>query len=374
MRKIKILNLIDSSFLGGPEKYILGYAKRLSPSFQVSVATFGGGGSVSSPLLAHARALGQSDSFMIPCTNSYDPRQITRLTALARGAGIDVINSHGYRADLIGLIASRRLKIPIVATFHGWTGSDAKVKFFDRLDQFVLKRMNHIITVSEANKRRLQRLGIEESRITVAPNAIDPETFLASSGSKSEGALRGELGCTEKELICLCVGRLSPEKGHEIALRAFAIAVKEVPGVRLVIVGEGPEEEKLRRLSNELDIWNKVHFAGFRPNVIDYLKLSDMVVLSSLTEGFPTVVLEAFLCSKFVIATSVGGTPEVVQDGETGILVPPDDAGSVAKAMIEYLKDRQARERMGRNAYQSVMASHTFERHAGKMERVLQTL
>lgn len=375
MRKIKILNLIDSNFLGGPEKYILGYAKRLNQSIRVVISTFGTGKKeFDSPLLVHARALKNIDSFVIPSANSYDPRQIIRLITLAGSAGIDVINSHGYRADLIGLTASKLLKVPIVATFHGWTGSDTKVQLFDRLDRTVLKQMNHIITVSEANKKRLQGLGIQESRITVVPNAIDPEDFFASSHFKTSEALKEELGLSGGEQICICVGRLSPEKGQEIALHAFAKAVRKVPESRLIILGNGPEEERLRQLSLDLGIAEVVFFIGFRTNVIDYLKLSDMVILTSLTEGLPTVVLEAFLCSKFVIASSVGGTPEVVRDRETGILVPPNDAESVSKAMVEYLKDRNTRERIGQNAYQSVMASHTFESHAFKMERVFQKI
>ncbi|WP_168061513.1 glycosyltransferase family 4 protein [Candidatus Manganitrophus noduliformans] len=373
MRELKILNLIDSNSLGGPEKYILGYAKGLDDSIKIAVSTFGSDGS-DSPFLSQSHALKKINSFVIPCAHSYDPKQITNLIALARRGEYDIINSHGYRADLIGLIASRVLSVPIVATFHGWTGSNSKVRFFDRIDRAVLKRMDHIITVSEANKRRLQQSGIEETKMTVVPNAIDPEEFLGLSRLGRPEMLREELGLSGDEKICICVGRLSFEKGQKVALQAFASTIKEIPECRLVFLGEGPEEGRLRKLGHELGVSNEVYFVGFRPNVIDYLKFSDRILLPSLTEGLPTVVLEAFLCSKLVIATSVGGTPEVVRDRETGILVPPNDPQSLSKAIIESFKDQKEMERIAQNACQVVMAHHTFEKHVVKMERVFRTL
>jgi len=130
MSEIPILNLIDSNFLGGSEKYILGYAKRTSGSVKTAAATFVNQGSERS-LFSQALALGMVESLNIPCANSYDPRQVTNLIALVRRKGFNIINSHGYRTNLTGLIASRILKIPIVATFHGWTSSDPKVRVFD---------------------------------------------------------------------------------------------------------------------------------------------------------------------------------------------------------------------------------------------------
>ena len=373
MSEVRMLNLIDSSFLGGPEKYILGYAKRTRGSVKIAVATFESGGRERSQF-SQALALGMVQSLSILCANSYDPRQLTRLIALVKKEGFNVINSHGYRANLIGLIASRILRIPIVATFHGWTGSDSKVRVFDRIDRAVLRMMDHIITVSEANKGLLKHLGIKGSAITVVPNAIDPEQLVSSFQANQAMVLRQALRFGEAERVCICVGRLSPEKGQEVALKAFAGVTREIPECRLVFLGDGPDEPKLRMISQELGIQDFVRFVGFQANVVDYMSLSEVIILPSHTEGLPTVVLEAFLCSSFVIATSVGGTPEVVRDQETGLLVPPNDCDSLCKAIIWSLRNEKERKRMADNAYRFVMANCTFEEHAAKLVAVLDTL
>jgi|CXWL01.1.fsa_nt_gi glycosyltransferase involved in cell wall biosynthesis len=373
LSKVRMLILIDSSFLGGPERYILGYAKRISGSVKTAVATFEDGRYERSQF-SQALDLGIAEALSIPCSSSYDPRQVTGLMALVRKGGFNVINSHGYRANLIGLIVSRILGIQIVATFHGWTGSDAKVRVFDRVDRAALRRMDHIVTVSEANKALLKQLGIKDGEITVVPNAVDPEQHASSFQSNQAPILRQALGFGEAERICICVGRLSPEKGQEVALKALAGVIREIPECRLVFLGGGPDEVKLRMLSQELGILDFVRFVGFQENIAEYMKLSEVMILPSHTEGLPTVVLEAFLCSSFVIATSVGGTPEVVRDQETGLLVQPNKCDQLCKAIIWSLRNEKERKRMADNAYRFVMANYIFDKHAAKLAAVLEAL
>jgi glycosyltransferase involved in cell wall biosynthesis len=373
MTEVRMLILINSGFLGGPERYILGYAKRIRGSVKVAVATFESGRYECSQF-SQSLALGMVEALSIPCASSYDPRQLTRLIALVRQGGFNIINSHGYRANLVGLVASKVLRIPIVATFHGWTGSDSKVRVFDRIDRAALRMMDHIITVSEANKGLLKHLGIKDSAITVVPNAVDPEQFASSLHNDQASVLRKALGFGEAERICICVGRLSPEKGQEVALKALAGVIREIPECRLVFLGDGPDKEKLRLLSQKLGIPDFVRFVGFQKHVDDYMKLSEVLILPSHTEGLPTVVLEAFLRSRFVIATSVGGTPEVVRDQETGLLIPPNNCDKLSESIIWSLRNEKERKRMADNAYRFVMANYTFERHAAKLVAVLDAL
>lgn len=371
--KVRMLIMVDSVFLGGPERYILGYAKRIRGLLKTAVATFGDGNPEGSRF-SHALGAEMVDALNIPCASSYDPRQLTGLIELLRRDEFNLINSHGYRANLIGLIASRMLKIPIVATFHGWTGSDAKVRVFDRIDRVSLRMVDHIITVSEANKTRLKHLGIKDSAITVIPNAVDPEQATNSFHSDQAQKLRQALSFGETEEVCICIGRLSPEKGQEVALEAFAGVIREIPECRLVFVGEGPDEVRLRILSQKLGILDFVRFVGFQENIVDYMKLAKVMILPSHTEGLPTVVLEAFLCCSFVIATSVGGTPEIVRNQETGLLVQPNNCDQLCEAIVWSLRNEEERKRMADNAHRFVMTKYIFEKHAAKLITVLEAL
>ena len=337
------------------------------------VATFGPS-DLSSFYSTPEAVLKNIESCEIACANSYDPRQVSNLFALIKKKKINVINSHGYRADFIGLIASRFFKIPIVPTFHGWTAVNLKIKLFEKLDEFVFKRAKHIFTVSRANSTLLQQKGIPECKITVIPNAIDPEVYKGTSKFENLENLKSSLGFHNREKVLISIGRLSKEKGHEIALKAFSNVIKEMPECRLVILGNGPEETRLKTMATNLGISDKVLFLGFQPNVVDYLNISDICLLTSFTEGLPTVILEAFMSSKFVIATSVGGTPEVVQDKRTGILIPPGDIGKLSQETVFYLKNDGEREKISKAAFQFVMENYTFDSHVGKMEKVLSLL
>jgi len=370
MAELKVLILLDGSFLGGPEKYVVGYAGRMKDKFPICIGTFGSG-PVASGFVEYMAKVGGVDRITIQARHSYDPTQVLRLRRFVAEAGISVINSHGYRADIVGWLASRLTKCRIVATYHGWTASDWKVRLLERVDRWVLRRMDHLICVSAANKTRLMSLGIADRKITVVENAIDPVAFFSCSKYEDTSLLRRKLGLTDSNKIVVSIGRLSREKGQAVGLRAYADAVKQVPEARLVFVGSGPDEARLQRLANELNVGWGIRFVGHQRNVVDYVQLADIVLLSSLTEGLPTVVLEASLCGKLVIATAVGGTPEIVKGGETGVLVDAGDQCGLSVAIAKYLRDDRTRQRLGANAREYVMRNYCFDGHAQKMEEAL---
>ena len=370
MSELRVLILLDSGVVGGPEKYVVGYARRLKKRFPVFIGTFGSN-ALPGGLGEYVGKAGGLEHVAIQAKHSYDPAQILRLRRFVAEAGICVINSHGYRADIVGWLASRWTRTRLVATYHGWTGADCKVRLFERLDRWVLKRMDHIICVSGANKKRLMNLGIADRKITVVENAIDPGEFFGCSKYENTGLLRREMGFTNENKIVVSIGRLSKEKGQALGLKAYAEAVKQVPEARLVFVGSGPDEPKLQRLADELNVGWGIRFVRHRKNVVDYVRLADIVLLSSVTEGLPTVVLEAFVCGKLVIATAVGGTPEIVREGETGVLVAAGDELALSRAIAKYLHDDRTRQRLGANAREYVMRNHCFDGHARKIEEVL---
>jgi glycosyltransferase involved in cell wall biosynthesis len=158
-------------------------------------------------------------------------------------------------------------------------------------------------------------------------------------------------------------GRLSPEKGHAVLLEAFATIAPQMPDVWLVLLGDGPEYRRLAALADCLGVSRRVLFAGYRKDIAAIFQVMDFLVLPSHTEGLPMVILEAFACGKPVVATTVGGVPEVVRQGETGLLIPEGDVAGLRRAMCAMLMDQPARERMGKGAYAWVRERFGMDRY-----------
>jgi glycosyltransferase involved in cell wall biosynthesis len=255
---------------------------------------------------------------VIPCTmrDGFDPRGARRLFATLRERGCDVIHSHGYKMNVHVAMWSPALRWACpVATVHGWTSVAAwgKAALYQRLDAWALRAFNHVVFVSPAMRARPQLAPLK--RVSVVENGID----FTSSAPRSADTLRP--GSTR----LLVVGRLSAEKGLDLLLRATAQLHARGAVSRLTIAGEGPCRAPLVHLAESLGISGIVEFTGFVGDVDSLYASHDVLVLSSLTEGLPMTLLEAMRARIPVVATRVGGMPDVLDDGAAGMLV---DAGN----------------------------------------------
>jgi glycosyltransferase involved in cell wall biosynthesis len=176
--------------------------------------------------------------------------------------------------------------------------------------------------------------------------------------------IRQRYGLPSGQLLIGAVANLFPRKGYEYLLEALADVRKIVPHIHCIIVGEGDEEyyEKLMNLVHERDLHSVVTFAGFQPNVLEYLADFDVVVLPSILEGFGIVLLESMAMGKPVIASRVGGIPEAVEDGVTGILVPPANSRKLAEALVVLLENSALRQSMGKAGRERVETLFSLER------------
>jgi glycosyltransferase involved in cell wall biosynthesis len=196
---------------------------------------------------------------------------------------------------------------------------------------------------------------------------LDPEPFEAAGalGPEEREAQRAELGLPPEATVLICVARFAPQKAHDVLLRAFDRARREQPGLRLLLVGDDPFGDGRRRaeaLAAELGLGESVQFLGVRRDVPRLLGLSDVFVMSSLWEGFGLVFLEAMSAGLPVVASRVSGVPEVIADGETGLLVPPRDVEALAAALGRVAKDPALRERLGTAGRVRVRNSFGLER------------
>jgi glycosyltransferase involved in cell wall biosynthesis len=198
----------------------------------------------------------------------------------------------------------------------------------------------------------------------VIPNALDPEE-MTTEYTRFE--MRGQLGYDEEALVIGIVGRLSPEKGHRLFLRALAAARRQNPRLRGLIVGDGQEMNALRTTANCLGLGDACAFIGHVGNPASYYRAMDILAMPSFTEGMPNAALEGMFMGLPLIATRVGGIPEVVVDDETGLLIPPGHENSLADAMLSLAASKERREAMGRAGVERIRNSFSPQIRASRI-------
>jgi glycosyltransferase involved in cell wall biosynthesis len=259
-------------------------------------------------------------------------RQYRAVAELCRRRRPSVVHTHGYRADIVAGLAARRMGIPTVTTVHGFTGGGRKNQFYEWLQRRAFRRFSAVMPVSRPMAGELRERGTPPHRLHVVPNAFAPGL---EQLSRTEARARLGLGAGAH---VGWVGRLSAEKGPDVMIRALARLGVDV---RLSVIGGGPERPALQRLAENLGVNARVTWHGVVSDAARLLTAFDVVALSSRTEGTPIVLLEAIAACVPVVATRVGGIPDVIGDGEA-LLVEPDDPAALAAGVAATIGDSEA--------------------------------
>jgi len=343
---LKVLNLTSTRYgIGGVERLILSAADKYDVS-RVSVAYCNlfcdRGGEGEFPRALRRKRL---SCFDVPGHRWSDlPSILRRLVRLLRGERFDVLHTHMLQATLIGHVAARIARTPVaVVTRHYTDDVLSQRPLLDRLDRRATRGAARVIAVSAAVRDQLVQRGVSEERVRVVHNGIDLRGFDAAV---PEEPLPWPDSWNERFLIG-CVGGLFPQKGHADLLRAMSVVTRSRPDARLAIIGEGPERAALEKRIAELGMGCCVRLCGFRRDAAALLRCVDLYVHPSLHESFGISILEAMAAARPVIATRTGGIPEVVADGETGVLVPPGDAPALSAAILDLAASADRSRRLG---------------------------
>ncbi len=279
---------------------------------------------------------------------------VLRLRRLLRRERAGVVVTFFRDANLVGTAAARLAGVPVVSTRRnlGYWQTPGEIRLLR-----ILNRGAALIAVNAEAVRThtLRSEGVSSGRVRVVPNAVDLERFRPVSAAE-RAARRERLGLPGDGVLLGCVANLRPVKGHDVLLRAFA--AMDTGPARLALAGTGELEGALRRRSGELGVADRVHFLGSRGDVPALLSAFDLVVSASLSEGLSNAILEAMAAGLPVVATAVGGNPELVVPGETGELVPAEDPPALARALAGLVADREGRERRGREGRARAEARH----------------
>lgn len=280
----------------------------------------------------------------------------TRLARMLKRDRVDVVHTHNFGPLLYGGLAAKLARVRgVVHTLHGAEASQRREhRTFQRLRLF-----DRMVAVSDDVKRvAVEWGGVDPSRLTTVYNGIDTSRYSPAAGRSEEA--RRRLGLGEENLVGI-VARLTPEKDHATLLDAFRIVVDTRPTCRLVVVGDGELKGALVSRSQALGIEDRVIFLGSRSDVPELLPALDVVVLASRAEGLGITLLEAMAAGRPTVGARAGGIPEVVVDGETGLLVAPGDAPGFAAAITRLLDEPQLASTMGRNGRARVEARFGLE-------------
>lgn len=362
---MRILHLRVANFYGGPERQIhLHAVTARERGLDVEVATFVEPGSPA----AWTERIEQDGVpvHRLPVASAYDPRAVDRLRRLLRRRDADVFCTHEYRSSILAPMALRGTRAAWVAFSRGSTRDDRKVRAFQTLEAVVLRMARRVVAVSTAQGEKVRRTGVPRRRIDVVANAIDPARFADVPAVD----LRARLGFEPESRICVAGGRFSAEKGQSLLVDAAWNAHKRLPTLRFVLFGDGPDLEAVRAKISALGLDGVVFCPGFETEMVGCLKGADLVVNPSYSEGLPNIVLEAMAVGVPVVATAVGGVPEVVRDGRTGYLVPAGDKAALAERIVRVVEDLNATERLRKEATALLRARYSFAAQCDALERV----
>jgi glycosyltransferase involved in cell wall biosynthesis len=337
----KILHLIASNFISGPEKQILHHASDLAGSgYEVSVASFR-----DSPAVPEIVRSAQSSNIPAYCLpGGFNPMLVLALAKVLRQEHIDILCTHGYKANITGRAAALLSSVPQVAFVRGWTAETSRVALYEKIERRILSTIPWVVCVSSLQAAQLAPLRKGKRRPAVIPNAV-----LSWSDRPDEKSLsRVDAGIPDDAFVFGSVGRLSIEKGHTYLLEAFAKLCRGNPArnLYLILLGDGRELAALQQQAVDLGITERTMFAGFQHNCRPWMRLLDCMVQPSLTEGTPNSVLEALRDAIPVIATAVGGVPDLLRDDEGGLLMPPSDSEKLASAMERVMNSPELRARL----------------------------
>ena len=359
MNPTSVLHILAPAREGGVERVVTMLAAGQENRGVHVAAVLAPGSDTDHPFVSKLHNIGIPVTQIVVGARSYyrEYRSLSNLIDRLRPA---VVHTHGYRADVIGSLAARARKVPAVSTVHGFTGGGVRNWINERLQCFALKRADAVIAVSQPLVARLVAAGVPPEKIRCIQNGYSPTKHLQRS------VARERLGIVGEGPVVGWIGRLSPEKGADIMLEALALSDSSW---RLSVIGDGAEKDSLRRQAERLGLSERITFHGEIGNAASLLTAFDAFVLSSRTEGTPITLLEAMDAQVPIVATAVGGVPDVVTP-DTAILVNAEQPAAIARGLSEIRNDAPAAAQRSMRARERLVSEFGAARWVDAVGRV----
>jgi glycosyltransferase involved in cell wall biosynthesis len=356
MVSLKICHILSADVWAGAEAQALSLIESLhrDGSVHITVVAFNRG-----IFLSRIRE-GGIDVHLVDESSRNWLSMLCQIVTILRKGKYDVIHVHGFKENFIGGLAAKLCTgARVVRTHHGrgMVGSGLIINHL--IELFNQKYLTHsLIAVSHDLKRYLIDHHFTARKVTVIHNGVQ----LPCSGSRvSRDVIRKRLNVEGDSIVLGSTGRMVEAKGYIHLIECMGELVRSGNRVHCVLVGAGPLLKHLKSETKRMNVDHCVSFPGFRTDVQDFLEIFDIFVLPSLHEGIPLALLEAMNSAKAVVATEVGGVPEIIEDGKDGLLVPPGDSAAICNACTRLIRDRELRVRLGQNARERVRRDYMLE-------------
>lgn len=361
-----VLYFTNSTLWGGVEEHICGLLRNLPrslfrPHLVCAPATF-----------ERFRSACPGDVEITPLS-LLGPTHVSAGAQLARlllHGRFHIVHSHMFWSSLCASPIAWACRVPIIVeTLHGSEAWRTGWKANYVIDRAITHFVSRYVAVCNSDAEFLvNKKHVPAEKITVIHNGVNIRRFATTPAHRRSA--RNALGLSEKDLVLIMVARFHPGKGHRVLLAAMRQLLHSFPKVKLICLGEGGGESDIRQLCEDFGLSHSVRLAGYQPNVQDWLMAADINVLPSFYEGLPLTILEAMASSLPTVATRVGGIPDAIEDGLSGLLVPPGNIPRLVEALSFLLRDAEARKRMGNVAYWRAAQSFRVESQISNTERM----
>jgi glycosyltransferase involved in cell wall biosynthesis len=364
MMRRKILAVVEARVLTGPAKNILRFAAGNRDRIDFTVVTFvrkadNAAGLGDNQFVATARGMGLAVE-TIGERGRFDLSVKTVLRQICDRHSPDIVQTHAVKSHFL-LSFFRNRPFRWIAFHHGYTEEDLKMRFYNQCDLWSLRKPDLVVTVCREFATQLVARGVRRNAIAVVPNSMPCDFVPASRAVCAQAKARWNVA--NNEAVVLAIGRLSPEKGHRYLVSAVARIASAEPELafQVLIAGAGPCQDSLKKQIRGLGLDHRIKIIGYCCDVKSLFMIADLFVLPSLSEGSPNVLLESVAARVPIVASNVGGVPELVKDRESAILVPPGNAEVLATCMRELLFNRSRAEYLTRAALERARLMFTPE-------------
>jgi len=355
---INILHIVLSLNIGGLETFVIDLVRKGSNATKGNVVCLESlgllGESIDDIVIF---SLGKTPGIQLEC--------IAKIRTIIERYNIDLIHTHNEGAHFYGAIAGFFSRVPVVHTRHGiHDPGDIKLKMLEWFSSLLSKK---VIGVSrDISNLYIEKIKIPRSKVTTILNGVDHELFVNRAGNRE---LIFKTGSLSEVILIGIVARLALVKDHKTLFAACRIVAESHKNFRLVVIGDGPEMDNLMEFSQQQGLSEIIIFTGARRDITDLLNCLDVFALSSLSEGVSMTLLEAMACELPVVATHVGGNPEVVVDGETGFLVPPANPTAFAEKLLFLMNSIGLRKKMGLAGRMQVLENYSIQKSICEYEK-----
>ncbi|MBA2449123.1 MAG: glycosyltransferase family 4 protein [Chloroflexi bacterium] len=376
--KLRVLRAITRLNIGGPAIHAIILTRGLQNDRFASVLVTGREGPREGSMRELAVTRGVRPLVLEELGREVSPtndlRATLRMYRLICRARPHIVHTHMAKAGTAGRLAARLAGVPIVVhTFHGHTFHSyfgrARTALLLQIERALARLTDRIVAVGEDQRREIVAYGIAPaSKIVPIPLGLELEPMLKAE--RERGTLRAELGVDNRVRLVGIVARLVPIKAHDVFLEAASRVHTLAPTTRFLVIGDGERRAELEQLAADRGLADAVRFLGWRGDMQRVYADLDVVALSSNNEGSPVALIEAMAAARPVVATAVGGVPEVVCDGENGLLVPPRDPAALAEGILRLLREPERATAMGLAGRAHVYPRYAAGRLVADVERL----